>query len=413
MNFRFLLMEALRNLKANKGRSLLTILGVLIGVSSVITMTSLGLGVRRVINSQLSDLGTDEIYVSAGNFSSAGMYFSPLTNTEMEAVCSLPGIKRCTPQLTYQYTGGGDDGNSAILYISGYNETYYQNETLNFVSGRNYLKSEVDSAALVILIDERAVAKLFPDETNTSVLGKKIQIDTFSFEVIGVLKSTSASSFMGDMVVASIPYTAITLRLPPNRRTNLSEFIAYFDAEITTPEAIKDEITKLLRMRHQLSGSDENDFSVELASAYIDSTNNVMTSFVIFLGGVAAISLLVGGIGIMNIMLVVVTERTREIGLRKAIGAKKGDIRLQFLFESAILSLFGGIVGIIIGVSLSLAFAALLRGSGAGMESFTAVIKGWVLLGVMAFSAGFGLFFGIYPANRASELEPVIALRSE
>lgn len=413
MNFKFLLLEAVRNLRANRGRSLLTILGILIGVSSVITMTSLGLGVRRVLNNQLSDLGTDEIYVYAGNFSSAGIYMAPLTKSDMEAVCSLPGIKYCTPQLFLERVGVGADGNSTSLTVNGYNELYYQNEKRYLLSGRNYLRSEVDSAALVALIDESALAKLFPNETSESVLGKKVKIDKFSFEVIGVLKNSSNNSYMGGMTSVTVPYTAISLRLSPEGRKDVEQFIAYLDPAITTPEKAFDEITKALRMRHQLFGDDPNDFTVQLASEFIETTNNIMTSFVIFLGGVAAISLLVGGIGIMNIMLVVVTERTREIGLRKAIGAKQGDIRLQFLFESAILSLFGGLVGILIGVSLSLGFAVLLRNLGEGMENFAAVIKIWVLLSALAFSAAFGLFFGWYPANRASKLEPVIALRSE
>lgn len=213
--------------------------------------------------------------------------------------------------------------------------------------------------------------------------------------------------------MASVPYTAMTLRLSPDRRINIASMIAFIDPEKTTAAEATTVITALLRERHSLSGTDSDDFTIQQAQEYIESTDRISKSFVIFLGGVAAISLLVGGIGIMNIMLVVVSERTREIGLRKAIGAKKADILTQFLFESAILSLFGGFVGIFFGVLTSEILAVLLRSSGQGFDDFSVVISAPILFGALLFSAMFGLFFGFYPANRAAELQPVTALRSE
>ena len=414
MNIKFLLLEALRNLRANKGRSLLTILGILIGVSSVIMMTGIGLGVRRTLNSQLSDLGTDEIYIYEGYYSSEGMSaFARLTKGDYDAICSLPIIKDCSPEIGNSYPVVGEGGASATANLSGYSEAYYRNETLKLASGRNFTKSEVEGAAMVVLPDENAVMRLFPNDTPESVIGKKIKIRDLNFEIIGVLKNSSTTISYGNMIMASVPYTAMTLRLSPDRRINIASMIAFIDPEKTTAAEATTVITALLRERHSLSETDSDDFTIQQAQEYIESTDRISKSFVIFLGGVAAISLLVGGIGIMNIMLVVVSERTREIGLRKAIGAKKADILTQFLFESAILSLFGGFVGIFFGVLTSEILAVLLRSSGQGFDDFSVVISAPILFGALLFSAMFGLFFGFYPANRAAELQPVTALRSE
>lgn len=414
MNIKFLLLEALRNLRANKGRSLLTILGILIGVSSVIMMTGIGLGVRRALNSQLSDLGTDEIYIYEGYYSNEGMSaFARLTKGDYDAICALPIIKDCSPEIGNSYPVVGEGGASATANLSGYSEAYYRNETLKLASGRNFTKSEVEGAAMVVLPDENAVMRLFPNDTPETVIGKKIKIRDLNFEIIGVLKNSSTTISYGNMIMASVPYTAMTLRLSPDRRINIASMIAFIDPEKTTAAEATTVITALLRERHSLSETDSDDFTIQQAQEYIESTDRISKSFVIFLGGVAAISLLVGGIGIMNIMLVVVSERTREIGLRKAIGAKKADILTQFLFESAILSLFGGFVGIFFGVLTSEILAVLLRSSGQGFDDFSVVISAPILFGALLFSAMFGLFFGFYPANRAAELQPVTALRSE
>lgn len=414
MSIKFLFWEALRNLRANKGRSLLTILGILIGVSSVIMMTGIGLGVRRAINSQLDDLGTDEIYVYEGNFSNGRMISSaPLTIGDYNAVCALPFVKACSPELSGSYPAVGEGDASATAYLIGYSEAYYRNESLKLASGRNFTKAEVEDAAMVILPDEIAVTRLFPNDTPETVIGKKIKISGLTFEIIGVVKSSTSTVYPGNSVQMSVPYTVVSLRLNPEQRINIASMVAIIDPEKTTADDASAAFTALLRERHSLAGGDPDDFTVQQLKEFIDSTERITTSFAIFLGGVAAISLVVGGVGIMNIMLVVVSERTREIGLRKAIGAKNADIRAQFLFESAILSLLGGLVGIFFGVVTSEIFAVFLRTSGQGFDDFAVVISMPILIGALLFSAMFGLFFGIYPANSAAALQPVTALRSE
>lgn len=412
MNVKFLFWESLRNLRANRGRSLLTVLGILIGVSSVITLTSLGLGVKAQINSQLSEFGTDEIYVYAGNYSSETYLYAPLTNADMEAVCALEAVKDCTPEIMNRQIGVGENEKSQTVFLLGYNETRYENETQRLHSGRNFTKSEVEDAELVVILDETAVPAFFPADTFESVIGKSLKIGGLKFEVIGVAKKRGNSGVYGFFYI-TVPYTTITLRYFPESRNSIDTFIARFDSQKITADDIKAEMTALLRQRHSLSGLDSNDFTVQPAKEFIESTDRILTSFILFLAFVAGISLLVGGIGIMNIMLVVVTERTREIGLRKAIGARGSDIRIQFLFESAFLSVFGGIIGVIFGFILTFGLGELIKLSDPDLSSFSPVFSVPILLGVLLFSAAFGLFFGIYPANKASELQPVIALRSE
>ncbi len=411
MNVKFLFWESLRNLRANRGRSFLTVLGILIGVSSVVTLTSLGLGVRAQINSQFSEIGTNEIYVYAGNYSGGTMRYAPMTKSDMEAVCALETVSECTPELRTQQSGVGADNRSRFLFISGYNERYLKNEAARLVSGRNFTKEEVDGAELVAILDEQALTALFPDDSAESVLGKPLKIGKLKFEVIGVAKKRG--NVAPDMTIVMIPYTTIALRFKVANRNEIDTFIVRFDPDAVESEDTAAEITELLRIRHSLSGSDKNDFTVEQAKEFLESTDRILTSFVLFLGFVAGISLLVGGVGIMNIMLVVVTERTKEIGLRKAIGARGSDIRMQFLFESAFLSVFGGLIGVGLGILFSLGLAALVKMSGTEMAAFEPVISIPILFGTLLFSAAFGLFFGIYPANKASELQPVIALRSE
>lgn len=412
MNLKSLFWESLRNLRANKGRSLLTVLGILIGVSSVITLTSLGLGVRAQINQQMSEFGADEIYVYAGNYSGGTMRYAPMTKADMEAVCALDAVKSCTPEIMNRQTGVGENEKSQTVFLIGYNETRYENEAQRLHSGRNFTKDEVDGAELVVILDETAVPAFFPADTFESVIGKSLKIGGLKFEVIGVAKKRGNSGVYGFFYV-SVPYTTITLRFNPDFRNMIDTFIARFDSDKIAVDDIKAEMTALLRQRHSLSGSDLDDFTVEPAKQFIDSTNRILTSFILFLAFVAGISLLVGGIGIMNIMLVVVTERTREIGLRKAIGARGSDIRLQFLFESAFLSAVGGIIGIIFGFIITFGLGALIKMSDPDLSSFAPVFSVPILVGVFLFSAAFGLFFGIYPANKASELQPVIALRTE
>lgn len=408
---KFLFWESLRNLRANRGRSLLTVLGILIGVSSVVTLTSLGLGVRSQINSQFSEIGMDEISVYAGNYSGTVMRIAPLTRSDMEAVCELDVVKSCTPELQTRQQTIGADNRSRSIFLYGYNEFQYQNEALRLRSGRNFTKEEVDAAELVTILDETAATALFPDDTPDSVIGKSLKIGNFNFEIIGVAKNRGGNAM--NFLFVNVPYTTITLRFDSSNRNRMDSFIVRFDPNKFTSEETAEKITALLRLRHSLSGSDQNDFTVEQAKEFIESTDRIMTSFVMFLGFVAGISLLVGGIGIMNIMLVVVTERTKEIGLRKAIGARGGDIRLQFLFESAFLSVFGGIIGAVFGIFLSFGLSALIKASSPDMATFEPIINIPIIIGVLLFSAAFGLFFGIYPANKASELQPVIALRSE
>lgn len=414
MNLKFLIKEAMRNLRANFGRSLLTMLGILIGVSAVITMASLGLGVRNMINKEFDSVGKEEIYFTEGNFSVPSLRNPRLiTIADMEAMEAEPYVRFCAPGV-YGYENMTNDSDiSANVYLNGDNEKYYQmNTAKKLVAGRPYSKNEIDNAALVVILFETAAKKFFPDMTPEQVLGQSVRIKQLAFEVIGIGRESDMTSGM-DVLQVSIPYTTYLNRIATAEKNRIGNVMVIIDSSKITHKEATERLKKLLRVRHQIGAGEYDDFSVAAAEEVMEKVNNVLNVFIIFLSGVAAISLLVGGIGIMNIMLVTVTERTKEIGLRKALGAKNSDIRLQFLFESSFLSLIGGIIGIVLGLIFSQLGAMGIRMINPSTATFQSEISIPVIVGATLFSMAFGLFFGSYPASRAAQLQPVIALRSD
>jgi len=408
MNFGQSLLEALESLNANKLRSSLTMLGIVIGVGAVIAMLSIGAGAQNTITGSIQDIGSNLIFVSSQR-SDAVRNPKPITIEDAQAISDplqAPSVDQVSPTIqgSIELTFGRE---SEITSVTGVTANYSQvnNETLyegDFITAeQNYER------ASVVVLGPTTAENLFG--YIDGVVGQTIRLDGQPFRVIGILTSKGGGSFGNQDDRALVPLSTAQMRLihrSPNNKVD-SLTIQAINAESVINAT--DEITQILQTRHRTAvGAD--DFSIFTQEAILDIAKTITGVFTVFLGGIAAISLLVGGIGIMNIMLVSVTERTREIGLRKALGGRKRDITIQFLTESSLLSLFGGLIGIFLGWLISLIVGKIAAASG---TPFTPVVGLDSILLATLFSTAVGLFFGIYPATRAANLEPVEALRSE
>jgi len=402
------ILEALESLNANRVRSALTILGIVIGVAAVIAMLAVGQGAQDTITGSISGIGSNLLFVFSGNFQEEVRNVEPLTLSDADAINDVfqaPHVQAVAPvinrdlEITYS-------GESTRAEVNGV--------TPIFSDVRNYTVSEGEfinqdhqlGRASVALIGVEVADKLF--DRREGIAGETIRIEGQPFRVIGVLAEKGGSSFGSQDNVVLVPYSTAETRLIRRSRDQVD--VIYVQA--TSAESVQlaiDEISQILRSRHRIFlGPD--DFTIFSQQDFVETARTITGVFTIFLGGVAGISLLVGGIGIMNIMLVSVTERTREIGLRKALGARKMDILIQFLTESSLLSLFGGLIGIGLGWLLSFTVGLIAAANDTPINP--AIGLNAVLLATM-FSTAVGLFFGIYPANRAANLEPVEALRHE
>ena len=404
------LFEALESLNGNKLRSGLTILGIVIGVGAVIAMLALGAGAQDTITSSISGIGTNLLFVFRGNSDNTNVRNPrPLTLADAQALAdpfSAPSVAAVAPVL---------DGNAQISFggqtttatLDGVTPSYFQVRNYKVQEGTLITEENVLGRASVVLLGPDAADKLFG--RHSGLVGETVRIEGQPFRVIGILESKGGGSFGSQDNIAIIPFSTAQARLI--RRSNPDQvdiiFVEVISADLV-PQATE-EVTQILRERHRTPiGAD--DFTVFSQENFLQTASTITGVFTTFLGGIAAISLLVGGIGIMNIMLVSVTERTREIGLRKALGARKRDILIQFLTESSLLSLLGGLIGIFLGWLIA---AVVGRVAAAAGTPFNPSVKlGAVLLATL-FSAAVGLFFGIYPASRAANLEPVEALRYE
>lgn len=398
---------ALRALLHNKSRAFLTILGVIIGVSAVMMMLSIGTGAEFAVTEEIKALGSNLLLVVPGSITSSGMRTgggtsSSLTLEDAQAISRIPGVVDAVPSLQRQaqVISGQRDTLTSVIGTSAHYEKVLNAPTSE---GSFFTSSQVDMWERVALIGTTVKEKLFPNE---NPLGKSIQIINgprrVSFRVIGVLESKGASGFVNRDDQILIPVTTAQKLLFGTKN------IGSITVEVSSPEKIDQvstEIASLLRLRHNLPKDKENDFTLFSQKDVLGTLGSVMNYFTIVLAGIASISLLVGGIGIMNIMLVSVTERTREIGLRKAIGAYRRDIVLQFLLEAVILSTGGGVIGILLGYGGSFLIARI-----AGWPAVITPLS--ILLGFF-FSMAVGLFFGIYPAQKAASLNPIDALRYE
>lgn len=408
MNIGQAVIEALESLNANKTRSGLTILGIVIGVAAVIAMLAVGAGAQNAITGSISGIGTNLLFVFSGNMSEDVRNPQPLTLKDAEAIGDVfqaPSVQAVAPviQGSLEITYGREKSNSVVY---GVNSAYLGVRNITLLEGSNITEEHLLGRASVAIIGPDLAEKLF--DRTIGVTGETIRISGQPFRVIGVTAPKGGGAFGSEDDVALVPFTSAQTRLI--RRTR--ERVDLIFVQAISPEAVKsasEEVAQILRQRHRTAiGAD--DFSVLSQQDFVETAATITNVLTIFLGGIAAISLLVGGIGIMNIMLVSVTERTKEIGLRKAIGARRRDILIQFLTESSLLSLFGGLIGI--GLGWLIAYVVGLIAAANNTDLVPAVGLDAILLATL-FSTAVGLFFGIYPANRAANLEPVEALRYE
>jgi putative ABC transport system permease protein len=408
MNFAQSLREAIESLSANKLRAALTILGIVIGVAAVIAMLAVGTGAQDTILGSISGIGTNLLFVFQGNFQQDVANEQPLTLSDVQAfmdVYQAPHIESVAPVIS---------NNLFIVYegiqttaeLSGVTPEYEDVRNYGLLEGTFITDEHVNGRASVALIGPEVADKLF--DRRDFITGETIRIDGQPFRVIGVLEPKGGGSFGSQDNVVLVPMTTARARLINRERDHVD--VVYVQAIDTSSVPLAaEEIAQILRTRHRTDlGAD--DFTVFTQEDFLSVAGTITNVFTIFLGGIAAISLLVGGIGIMNIMLVSVTERTKEIGLRKAVGARKVDILVQFLTESILLSLFGGIIGIVFGWIIAAVVGQISVASG---TPFTPTVGINAILLATLFSTAVGLFFGIYPANRAASLEPVEALRYE
>ncbi len=412
MNYTNLFKIALRAIFANKMRSFLTALGIIIGVGSVITMLAIGQGSKRSIQANIAEMGSNMIMIHPGADMRGGVRQDPsamqtLKLTDYETLkdeCSY--IKAISPVVSTsgQFINGNNNTQSTIY---GVNQEYLEIRQLSVSDGEMFSDQELKSSAKVCILGQTVVDYLFPDGSDP--VGKVVRFNAIPFRVIGVLKKKGYNTMGMDqdnLVLA--PYTTVMKRILA--QTYLSEIQASAITEGVTDKAT-DEMTTILRRNHKLKDAtdttegDDDDFNIrsqEELSSMMNSTTDMMT---ILLGCVAGISLIVGGIGIMNIMYVSVTERTREIGLRMSVGARGVDILNQFLIEAIMLSVTGGLVGVVLGVGASYAVKLLAH--------WPIYIEWWTIIMSFAVCTFTGVFFGWYPAKKAARLDPIEAIRYE
>jgi putative ABC transport system permease protein len=396
---------ALRALRRNKLRSALTALGIIIGVGAVIAMVGIGNGAKSQVEAQIASLGQNVVLVFSGNFSAGGVrsgWGGAGTMTVEDALAiarEVPGVVAVSPEVRTrkQVLANGLNWGTQIL---GEGVDYLEIRDWPLEDGAMFTEQDVRSAAKVCIIGKTIARELFPAE---DPVGKELRISNIPFKVVGVLTGKGLSvmgSDQDDVVV--VPYTSHMKRV--SRRNSLNAVLVQSASSKITPR-VQSDIASLLRQRHRTGGGRDDDFTIRGQEEIANAATATTRTMTILLAGVAFVSLVVGGIGIMNIMLVSVTERTREIGIRMAVGAHARDILLQFLSEAITLSSFGGIIGIALGFGV-----ARIISTSAGWPTLVPVV--WVIASFL-FSAAVGITFGFYPAYKASRLDPIDALRYE
>lgn len=408
MNLGQAILEALESLAANKLRSILTILGIVIGVGAVIAMLAVGTGAQDTITGSISGIGSNLLFVFRGNQTTEVSRVEPLTLEDAEAMLDqfqAPSVDKVAPVVN-------DDvkisyaGKSVSTSLTGVTPAYAGARNYAVTEGEFITEDQYLGQASVVLIGPDVADELF--DRREGLVGETVRIEGQPFRITGVLESKGGSAFGSQDNVIMVPFSTAQARIT-RRSFNRVDLILVSVLNADQMAQATEEISQILRNRHRTKIG-EDDFTIFSQQDFVSTAKTITGVLTIFLGGIAGISLLVGGIGIMNIMLVSVTERTREIGLRKALGARKKDILIQFLTESSLLSLFGGVVGI--GLGWTIAFVVGKIAAASGTPFYPKVGLQAILLATV-FSTAVGLFFGIYPANRAANLEPVEALRYE
>ena len=407
MNFLAILKVAGRALGRNKLRTALTMLGIIIGVGAVIVLVSIGQGAQSMVLDQISSMGTNMMYVMPGNLNFGGAALgagasNTLTDDDVTAMQrEIPTIAAASPvvnasgQLVY--------GNQNwFVRMQGTNDKFPEIRSWKVEQGDFFTDADIRSAARVIVLGKSVAEKLFP---GIDPIGETIRVRNLPFRVVGVLSAKGQSMVGQDQDnTAVLPYTTVQRKLLGQQIPSINQAMVSAISQEATGVTQR-QITDLLRQRHKIARGESDDFMVRNMTDAAQTFEQLTTIMTLLLGSIAAISLVVGGIGIMNIMLVSVTERTREIGIRMAVGARPNYVRLQFLTESLVLSLMGGLIGVVIGGALAALVSKLL-----GWPTLVSVLSVVVSFG---FATLIGIFFGLYPASRAASLNPIEALRYE
>jgi len=408
MNFPMTLRIALKALGRNKMRSSLTMLGIIIGVGAVIAMIAIGSGAKARIQEQIASMGSNLLIVLSGSATSGGIRYGSgsvptLTVEDSKAIASeLSAVKYAAPVLqgVAQIVFGNQ--NWATITFASTPEVLLIRDW-PVVKGRSIIQSDVEGAAKVCLLGQTVADNLFGD---IDPVGQVVRVKQFPFTVVGVLSTKGQTTWGQDQDdVVYVPLTTGQRLLFGQQFPGMVRSIAVQATGPDTMNLAEDQITGLLRQRHRIRANQDNDFSVRNLTEAMSAAEESAKVMSILLGAIASISLLVGGIGIMNIMLVSVTERTREIGIRMAVGARGRDILWQFLVEALVLSLIGGIIGIILGVGASQLISQMFK--------WPTLISINALLLSFSFAGGVGIFFGFYPARKAAQMDPIEALRYE
>ncbi len=402
---------ALRSLSANKLRAALTMLGIIIGVMAVIAMLSIGRGAQAAITAQINSIGTNLLFVRPGALQQGGVRTAEgsaatLTLDDAEALAGLQDIVGVAPQVDSfgQIVYLGNNANARILGVT---PEYVDTMNASVADGDFITAANVTARAPVVVLGSQIATTLFND---SEPVGQSVRLNNQTFRVIGVMTSKGGTGFLNQDTQVFVPITTATSRLNRGGQFRGGNTVQVINVKITDTSAQDSAIqgiSDVLRDRHRVVFQD--DFNIQSQQDILNTANQVTGILTIFLGGIAGISLVVGGIGIMNIMLVSVTERTREIGIRKAVGARKRDILAQFLTEATILSVAGGLIGILFGAII----ARVISGINLGTSTLNTVVDLDSVLLAVGFSVAVGLFFGSYPANRAASLHPIDALRYE
>jgi putative ABC transport system permease protein len=407
MNLIMIIRVAFRALLRNKTRASLTMLGIIIGVSSVIAMVSIGQGAQASVQAQIESIGANLLFISAGAQNVGGVRTgagdsgtNTLTVEDLEAIKrEVPSVSMVTPAINArsQLVSGNANWNTSVQGVS---EQYPEIRKWTVQSGVFFTDADVRTAARVIVIGQTIGDNLF---AGMDPVGQTVRVNNLPFRVVGVMARKGQDQQGRDQDdTAFAPYTTVQKKILGSPRLQIAYVSAISQDATYTAQS---QTTDLLRQRHGLTGSEPNDFTVRNMTDVADAANETSNTMTIMLACIAGVSLLVGGIGIMNIMLVSVTERTREIGIRMAIGARSSAVRSQFLIESIVLSLTGGLFGIVLGITVSLAIPKML--------GWPTLVSSMAIIGSVIFSAAVGIFFGYYPARKAAALDPIEALRYE